>query len=120
MPAIGLLAVAIFALYADGAPAGSSITPAEAEHHVGESATVCGVVASAHYAPTTKAQPTFLNLDQPYPNQIFTAVIFGRDRPKFGEPEAMQGKSICVTGKIELYRGKPEIIVHNVDQIMTR
>ena len=96
----------------------ASITAAEAGKHVGESATVCGLVVSAHYAATSKAQPTFLNLDKAYPNQPFTAVIFGTDRPKFSAPEtAMLGKHICVTGKIELYRGKSEIIVHEPDQI---
>jgi len=48
------------------------ISPAEAAKHIGEKATVCGVVASARYASRSKGQPTFLNLDKPYPNQIFT------------------------------------------------
>jgi hypothetical protein len=40
----------------------------EAKDYVGEVATVRGEVASTHYAPSTKGQPTFLNLDNPYPN----------------------------------------------------
>jgi hypothetical protein len=94
------------------------LSPEEANTHVGEDTCVCGVVASTHYAPNSKSQPTFLNLDKPYPNQPFTAVIFGDDRPKFGEPErALQGKHICVTGEIQLYRQKPEIIVHGPGQL---
>ena len=42
--------------------------------------TVCGIVASAHYAASSKGQPTFVNLDKPYPNQIFTVLIWGSDR----------------------------------------
>src|ERR1019366_870376 len=67
-------------------------------NHVGESACICGFVASSHYAPTSKPKPTFLNLEKPYPNQRFTAVIFGDDRSKFGEPErTFQGKQGCST-----------------------
>ncbi len=58
------------------------------------------------------------NLDQPYPDQIFTALIWGSDRPKFGAPEdTYRGKSVCVTGKIKKYRGMPEIIASEPDQI---
>ena len=87
--------------------------------HVGETATVCGAVASANYAVKTKGQPTFLNLDRPYPNQVFTIVIWGTDRAKFGTPEAtLMGKKVCVTGTIKDYRGKPEIIAADPKQIV--
>jgi DNA/RNA endonuclease YhcR with UshA esterase domain len=100
------------------AAAGACLGPEEANNHVGESACVCGFVASSHYAPNSKSQRTFLNLDKPYPNQRFTAVIFGDDRSKFGEPErTFQGKHVCVTGEIQLYRQKPEIIVHDPEQL---
>jgi hypothetical protein len=48
--------------------------------HVGETATVCGTVASANYAVRTKGQPTFLNLDKAYPNHVFTIVVWGSER----------------------------------------
>ncbi len=64
----------------------AAISPEEAINHIGQNQTVCGVVASAHYAAHSKGRPTFLNLDRPYPNQIFTAVIWGRDRNNFSEP----------------------------------
>lgn len=85
----------------------------------GQKKTVCGDVVSATYAMRSKGQPTFLNLDQPYPNQIFTVVIWGSDRKKFkGVPEVLfKDKSICVTGVIKIFHGKPEIIVHDPNQI---
>src|SRR5579872_6678892 len=90
--------------------AGQEISPAEAAKHVGEKATVCGVVASASYAARSKGQPTFLNLDKPYPNPTFTALIWGDDRPKFDQPEVkLRDKRICTTGTITLYKGVPEI-----------
>ena len=84
----------------------------EAKDHVGELATVCGRVVSTRYAATTRGKPTFLNLDKPYPNQTFTVLIWGESRDKFGTPEEKyRDKQVCVTGKITAYRGAPEIVV---------
>ncbi len=96
------------------------MNPIDAHKYIGMEKTVCGTVASATYALQTKGRPTFLNLDQPYPRQIFTVVIWGSDRNKFKDPpEAFfKGKRICVTGIIKDYRGKPEIIVRSPDQII--
>lgn len=66
---------------------GGDLTAAQAKDHIGERATVCGVVASANYAQRSKNTPTFLNLDKPYPEHVFTVVIWGADRAKFGTPE---------------------------------
>lgn len=94
----------------------------EAAKHVGESATVCGVVESARYSERSKAQPTFLNLGRPYPNQVFTVLIFGSDRAKFGTPEkTFLHKRICATGVIniyDIYEARPEMIVHDPAQIL--
>jgi hypothetical protein len=87
------------------------LSASEASSHVGESGTVCGRVVSANYAVRSKGQPTFLNFDKPYPNEVFTVVIWGTNRAKFGAPEEQyRGKAICVTGNITEYRGVPQII----------
>ena len=79
---------------------------------------MCGVVASATYAANAPMAPTFLDLGKPYPGQIFTAVILGNDRSKFGMPEtSMREKNVCVTGEISLYQGTPEIILHDPTQL---
>jgi len=94
------------------------LTAAQAKDHVGERATVCGTVANASFAEKTKGSPTFLNFEKPFPRQLFTAVIWGDDRPKFGQPEVeYQGKKICVTGEIKLFRKRPEIVVTEKNQI---
>jgi len=92
----------------------TSISAAEGKNHVGERATVCGEVASTHYAATSRGNPTFINLDKPYPNQVFTILIWGSDRPKFGDPEQKySGKQVCATGTITVFRGVPEIVAHD-------
>ena len=99
------LAVALLASSAVSLLAADKITAAEAKDYVGKQATVCGVVASTRYAASTRGRPTFLNLDEPYPNQIFTAVIWGSDRSKFGEPEkAYANKRVCVTERLGAIR----------------
>jgi len=47
-------------------------------------------------------------------------VIFGKDREKFGgtPPEKLfDGKFVRVRGKVEEYRGKPQIVVEDPAQI---
>jgi hypothetical protein len=96
-----------------------TISPEDAINHIGQQATVCGNVSSTHFSSRGKGQPTFINLNRPYPNQIFTILIWGSDRNNFpGAPENYyRSKRICVSGKIQQYRGTPEIIVRNADQI---
>ena len=49
----------------------------DAKNHIGERATVCGKVASERTALGSRGQPNFINLDAPYPNQVFTILIWG-------------------------------------------
>ena len=61
--------------------------------------------------PVIPMRPTFLNLDEPYPNQAFTIVVWGSNRPKFGDPEAKySNRRVCVSGVIESYRSIPQIV----------
>ncbi len=94
-------------------------TPAQVAEHIGEQAIVCGKVVSATYASRSRGRPTFLNLDKPYPDHIFTAVIWGENRSKFDPPpdQAYRQESICVTGRIKEYRGKPQVIIDEPNQI---
>ena len=97
----------------------NKITPAEAKDHVGETRTVCGKVVSTHFASKSKGEPTFLNLDEPYPKEVFTILIWGSDRAKFGTPETKyRDEKVSVTGKITSFRGKPEVIATEPSQIV--
>jgi hypothetical protein len=113
---ISVLAVSVIA-YAET----DHLTAVEAKNHIGETATVCGRVASTRYADKSKGQPTFLNLDEPYPTEIFTILIWGDDRPKFGAPETKyRDANVCVTGKISSYRNSPEIVATDATQIVVQ
>lgn len=93
-----------------------TITPDQAAAHIGETVTVCGKVYS------TKALsngPTFINMGAEYPGNPFTAVIMFNKRGIFSYmvDETYNGKTICVTGTVKNYKGKPEIVVNKEDQI---
>ena len=95
------------------------ISSTDAAKYVGKRATVCGQVVSTNYAEDNKDRPTFLNLDRAYPNQKFTAVIWGENRDKFSKPPEVNyaGKRICVTGTISMIRGVAAIVVREPSQI---
>ncbi len=100
-----ILFFVVLVLMAVGSPGfgqGPEITPEEARNHIGENRTVCGKVANSYYGDEFADRPTFLNLDEPWPHNIFTIVIMGRDRNKFAfAPEShYRNKRICVSGLI--------------------
>lgn len=93
-------------------------TPEQAAAHVGERALVCGRVADAAYPEGVRGRPTFLNFERPYPDQPFTAVIWGRDRSKFGRPEvAYRNVGLCVAGRIGEHEGTPRIELRDPRQL---
>jgi len=107
-----------FSLSLNKGLAQNKIGSSEAKNNVGKTLTVCGLVASSRYLERSKEQPTFLNIGKAYPNQDLTVVIFGKDRSKFGTPENdFKDKRVCVTGKIELYKNEPQIVVKEKEQI---
>jgi hypothetical protein len=109
-----LFAVLLFNI----AAVASTLTPSEAAKHVGENATVCGVVVGVHTAKSSKGSPTFVNLDKTYPNQVFTILIWQSDLSKFSPaPASWDGKRVCATGTISLYRNVPEIVAREAGQI---
>lgn len=97
----------------------TKITASDAKNHIGERATVCGNVVTTYYASESKGNPTLLNLDEPWPRQIFTILIWGSDRAKFGDnPETKyKNKRVCVTGLIKDYKGVPEVVAEQPSQI---
>jgi DNA/RNA endonuclease YhcR with UshA esterase domain len=111
-----VIALFAYALFLQPAP----LSTVDAKAHIGEQATVCGLVRSARWASNSNRKPTFLNLDEPYPKQSFTVVIFEDHRNDFtpAPEERFKDKRICVTGKIEEFRGTPEIVVTAPSQIV--
>ena len=95
------------------------ITLQEVSKHVGDTVTVCGKIFGGVFLSSAKNQPTFLNVGAAYPNQQLTVVIWNNARKLFNykPEEKLKGKTMCITGKIELFKNKPQITVIKPDQL---
>lgn len=95
------------------ASAQSAMIPPElAARQVGKEGMVCGKVEKARYAEGSEGQPTFLHMGGAFPRHTFSARIAGANRGKFNFPlESLEGKNVCVIGKIERDASRAEIEV---------
>ena len=115
------LALALGVALLTAAPAQAqtpTIAPADARAHVGETVTVEGAVSEVHHAASGKA--IFIDIGGQYPNNAVAGVIFADDAAKFPNVDALEGKTIDVTGKISLHQGRPEIILNDASQIKAK
>jgi hypothetical protein len=103
-------------------PLFSSIKAEEAAQHIGDSVMICAKVYTARYLDRSKGKPTLINLGAPYPNQPLTIVIYEEDRAKFSSApeEAFLDKEICVTGTLQLYNEKPQMVIRRKEQITVK
>ena len=93
----------------------------DAINYAGEYAMVCGVIASASYLDKSRGKPTHLNFDKAFPEQPFSAIIFGKNRKNFTvKPETLTGYKACVYGKIKLYKGKAQIELVKNEQLSVK
>jgi hypothetical protein len=78
-----------------------------------ETLVVTGKVVEVSARPTI----TILDLDQPYPNTPFTAVIFPENFGQFGDLQKLKNQNVEISGTVTEYRNKPEIILETPSQI---
>jgi DNA/RNA endonuclease YhcR with UshA esterase domain len=95
----------------------TTIAAKDADKHLNETVTVTGKIFGSKFFANSNM--TLLDVDGFNPNQKLTLMISGTDRPKFkGKPEDdYKGKEVTVTGKIIDFKGKPEIVITDPDQI---
>ncbi len=115
-----LLLVAALTLTANLAPADptnaaapAKIGAADAGKFYDQRMIVTGTVAQVTLRPTI----VFLNLDQPYPNSPFAAIIHSENTNQFGDLKSLQGKAVEIEGTIKKYRDKPEIVLESSNQL---
>ena len=90
------------------------VSPDSAKYHEGALTTVCGKVFGIHSGTSGFVK---LNFGGDYPDNTFTAVIFPDNVSKFKKPEEYNGKQVCVTGKISIFKGKAEIVLKEANQL---
>ncbi|HMB69172.1 MAG TPA: hypothetical protein VKU85_07660 [bacterium] len=119
-----VVVVVVVAFVANVLPAAALAEPprvpdSDAHRHVGKVVTVCGHVEDTAWMERVRGRPTFLNLGGTYPQHTFTVVIWDDVRGRFETAPHVKfaGADICVTGLVETYKGKPQIIVRDPDKL---
>jgi hypothetical protein len=56
-----------------------TINASQAKEYIGKNVTVCDQVAGVKHATTVNREPTFLDFGAKYPNEVFTALVWGDD-----------------------------------------
>jgi micrococcal nuclease len=99
------------------AAAQNSIPAKEAGKHIGEKVIICDKVYGGKYF--SGSEITLLDVGGNHPDEVLTLVIKGDDRKKFqhAPEDYFKDKTICVTGEIVDYKGRPEIMIIDVAQI---
>lgn len=95
---------------------GATVKPlpvAEAKKFVGNNVVLVGKVAEVNRTE----QIVRLNFEEPFPKQVFTAVVFARSFKYFTNLANLEGKTVEITGKVSEYRDRPQIILTNSAQL---
>jgi hypothetical protein len=75
-------------------------------------------VSEVHTARSGKE--TFVDIGGVYPNQTLTVVIFEPSMSAVGDVSGLTSKTVDITGTIQMYQGKPEVIVTSREQIKVK
>ncbi|MES2111892.1 MAG: S1/P1 nuclease [Bacteroidota bacterium] len=85
-----------------------TVKESELANHIGETVKVCSKV----YGHKDFGSMVLVNMGCEYPNSLFAVVLRGDAKGL-----ELDGKLICVNGKVIDYKGKPEIVVTDPKQI---
>jgi hypothetical protein len=93
----------------------------EAKDHIGDSVKLEGIVSGARVFEDDDKKPTLslISLGGEYPNQLLTIAVqpsYKTNGVEFPD-NRLKGSRIVVTGKLELYKGKPQIVVRSFEQL---
>lgn len=89
------------------------INALQAAQHFDQWMTVTGTVAQV----TVRPKLVFINLDQPYPDSPFVAVIFSSATNQFANLKPLKGQVVEITGTVKNYHDKPEIVLDKPGQL---
>lgn len=91
-----------------------TIQASEAAAHVGETATVVGVLTNVH---KTSGKSVLWDIGAKYPDNPMTVYVNKRDTDTVPDVTPLIGKTLAITGLIKTYQGKPEIAVTDPKQV---
>src|SRR5450432_1639245 len=113
-----LILVALFCLTAFSSFAQTEIKIDDAKNHVGDIVKICTKIYGGKFLQRDTL--TLLNAGGYYPDAPLTIVIRAGARKEFNtDPVAYyKGAEVCITGKIELFKDKPQIVVATKSQLV--
>ncbi len=89
----------------------------QAKQYMGqnEEVTICGTVVGTRYS---RSGNLWINLDKPFPNQVFSVFIRKKDLPNFpyDPKEVLSNEKACFTGKVENFSGTPTMNIEREEQ----
>ena len=94
-----------------------TVSPDSAKYFEGKEIAVCGKITSSDFSQKEKATAYF-NFGPKYPKQSFTVIIWNSDLKNFNLPPASYvNKNVCVTGTVQIFNKKPQMIIKSQEQI---
>lgn len=90
-----------------------TVSSKDAKNFIGQTKIITGKVASVFVA---KSGTVLINFDEKHPNATFVAVI--KPENPVAYDNIKEGSILTVSGTIEDFKGKPEIIIKDVSQIL--
>lgn len=81
--------------------------------HIGDSVKICNKIYGGKYYNSMQGSPTYIYVGNDYPNNPLAIMITKNDMENFEDsPEMIYAyKDVCITGKLQLEKGKPILIV---------
>jgi len=98
----------------------TKIELSEVASHIGDSVKLEGKIFGIRSFENGSENFILVNLGAAYPNQLLTLKVYPSSK---SEGTTLPGKdnvgdTAVVTGKVELYKGKPQIVVHDPGQLL--
>jgi len=114
-----LVLAIVLPLTAPPAWAQTVIAPCDALQHVGEKVTVEGAVEQVNHP--TSGYVTYINMCGRFPKNSFQAVVADDDIAKFPGLEAIDGKTVAITGLVKRrHKDHAEIILNDPAQLKSK
>ncbi len=111
--------IASFCFAASPAFSQKEIKIDDAQNHAGETVKICTKICGGKSIANASDTLTLLDAGKPYPDAPLRLVIKNDGQKEFTGDivNYYKGMNVCVTGKIELYKGKPEITITDKEMI---
>lgn len=113
------LLIVLFCLIIAPSFAQQQIKAEDAKNYAGDSVKICSKIYDTKYFKSSKDPITLLDMGDKYPNNPLSIVIPADVRKLFksAPEEYYKGAQVCVTGKIQIYKEKAEIVIGSPQQI---